>query len=103
MRKSYRNTITACFIGYVVQAVVNNFAPLLFLTFESSFSIPLGQITTLITINFAVQLLVDVLSAGFVDRIGYRASVLLAHGFTTVGLVCLAFCPTRLPSPSRGY
>lgn len=102
MRKSYRTTITACFIGYVVQAVVNNFAPLLFLTFESSFSIPLGQITTLITINFVVQLLVDILSAGFVDRIGYRASVLLAHGFSTVGLVCLAFLPYAFAQPFTG-
>ena len=58
----------ACFAGYIVQAIVNNFVPLLFLTFEKSYHIPLSRITMLITINFGIQLLVDLLSAGFVDR-----------------------------------
>ena len=31
MKNQYNKTITACFTGYIVQAVVNNFAPLLFL------------------------------------------------------------------------
>ena len=29
MKDKYQKTIYACFIGYVVQAVVNNFVPLL--------------------------------------------------------------------------
>ena len=36
MKDKYQKTIYACFIGYVVQAVVNNFVPLLFLTFEKT-------------------------------------------------------------------
>ena len=68
--KSYNSTLGACFTGYICQAIVNNFAPLLFLTFQSSFGIPLSQITLLVTINFGVQLLVDLLSAKLVDRIG---------------------------------
>ena len=72
----YKKTIYACFIGYIVQAIVNNFVPLLFLTFQSQYGIPLSQITFLITFNFAVQLVVDLLAAGFVDRIGYRAAAL---------------------------
>lgn len=78
---SYNHTIYASFIGYVVQAIVNNFAPLLFLTFQKEFSISLERIALLITFNFGVQLLVDLLSAGFVDRIGYRVSVVLAQVF----------------------
>ena len=83
----------ACFIGYIVQAVVNNFVPLLFVTFQNSYRIPLSQITALITINFTVQLLVDMLSAGFVDRIGYRASIVLAHLCAAVGLILLTVLP----------
>lgn len=81
----YKRTLTACFIGYVVQAIVNNFAPLLFLTFQSTYGIPLSRITLLVTINFSLQLLIDLLSAGFIDKIGYRASVVLAHIFPQPG------------------
>ena len=87
MKADYQKTIYACFTGYVVQAIVNNFVPLLFLTFESSYGIPLSRITLLITINFGIQLLVDLLSAGFVDRIGYRACIVAAHLFSAAGLL----------------
>lgn len=48
----YKITINACFLAYIVQAVVNNFVPLLFVTFQSEFDIPLSKITLLITFNF---------------------------------------------------
>lgn len=66
MKNQYHKTIYACFLGYIVQAIVNNFVPLLFLTFEETYQIPLSRITLLVTINFAVQLLVDLLAIGFV-------------------------------------
>ena len=94
----YRKTIYACFAGYIVQAIINNFVPLLFLTFESTYQIPLSQITMLITFNFLIQLLVDLLSAGFVDKIGYRASVIMAHAFSAAGLLGLAVLPEVLPA-----
>ena len=75
MKNQYNKTIAACFTGYIVQAIVNNFTPLLFLFFQRSYQIPLSQITLLVTFNFGIQLLVDLLSVGFVDRIGYRAGV----------------------------
>lgn len=102
VEKNYQRTIYACFVGYIVQAIVNNFVPLLFVTFSSLWNIPLSKITLLITFNFVVQLLVDLLSAGFVDRIGYRASILLAHAFSAVGLLSLAFLPSILPSAFAG-
>ena len=93
MKPNYRKTITACFVGYIVQAIVNNFVPLLFLTFQRSYGVPLSQITLLVTINFAVQLLVDLISVRFVDRIGYRASMILAHACSAAGLVLLTILP----------
>lgn len=92
----------ACFVGYIVQAVVNSFVPLLFVTFQETYQIPLAQITLLITVNFVVQLLVDMLSAGFIDRIGYRASVVLAHIFAAAGLALLTILPEVLPDPFVG-
>lgn len=93
MNGGYKRTMYACFIGYIVQAVVNNFVPLLFLTFQSSYQIPLSKITMLITINFAIQLLVDLLSAGFIDKIGYRAAAILAHVCAASGLILLTVLP----------
>ena len=102
MKNQYNKTITACFTAYIVQAIVNNFVPLLFLTFQRSYSIPLSQITLLVTFNFGVQLLVDLLSVGFVDKIGYRASMIIAHVLSAAGLVFLSVLPEVMPSPFAG-
>lgn len=102
MKQNFRTTITACFAGYVVQAVVNNFVPLLFVTLQHSYEIPLSQITMLVTINFGVQLVVDLASVLFVDRIGYRASIVLAHGCSAAGLILLTVLPDLLPDAFTG-
>ncbi len=100
--KKGKSTLFACYLGYIVQAIVNNFAPLLFLTFASSYSLSLSDISLLITINFLVQLLVDLLSAYFIDKIGYRLSAVLAAFFSFSGLLLLSFLPEILPSPYLG-
>lgn len=97
MRPTYKATMFACFTGYVVQAIVNNFVPLLFLTFQASYGIPLEQITLLVTVNFCVQLLVDLLATLFVDRIGYRLSIVLAQFFAAAGLALLTLLPQIMP------
>ena len=102
MNRNYQATMTACFIGYIVQAIVNNFAPLLFLTFQTSYQIPLTQITLLVTVNFGIQLLIDLLSAFFVDKIGYRACMIVAHVCSATGLVALTLLPEVLPSAFWG-
>lgn len=89
-------------MGSIVQAVVNNFVPLLFLTFQRNYHIPLSQITLLVTFNFGIQLLVDLLSVGFVDRIGYRVSMVMAHVLSAAGLVLLTILPEVLDSPFAG-
>lgn len=101
-RASYQSTLTACFIGYVIQAIVNNFIPLLFLRFQGEFELPLSQVTWLITVNFAVQLSVDAIAPAFVDRIGYRASMQLAHILSASGFLLLTVLPGILPSPFAG-
>ena len=70
MIKNYTYTIYACYIGYVVQAIINNLAPLLFLTFNRNFHISMEQIGLLISINFGVQILVDWVAARYVDKVG---------------------------------
>ena len=102
MNTNYKKTMYACFIGYIVQAIVNNFVPLLFVTFQNSYKISLSQVTALITVNFIIQLLTDMLSAGFIDKIGYRVSAITAHIFAATGLILLTILPEILPDSFLG-
>lgn len=102
MKNQYNKTMIACFVGYIVQAIVNNFTPLLFLFFQKSYHIPISQITLLVTFNFGVQLLVDLLSVRFVDKIGYRISMIMAHVLAAAGLLLLTILPEILPVPFIG-
>ena len=102
IRGNYNHTLSACYTGYITQAIVNNFAPLLFLTFQSAFGLSLDKVALLVTINFGVQLTVDYLSARFVDRIGYRPCIVAAHVLSALGLIGLALFPSILPSAYVG-
>ena len=99
---SYRHTIYASYLGYITQAIINNLVPLLFLVFQDTFGIPLQKITLLITMNFAIQLVVDFLSAKFVDKIGYRPCIVAAHVFAAAGLVGLSVFPYLFSDPFLG-
>ncbi len=97
IRKNYNHTIFASYGGYITQAVINNFAPLLFLTFMADFDLTMDKITLITTINFAVQLAVDAIAVKVVDRIGYRPCIVAAHIFAVLGLAGLAIFPMLMP------
>ena len=100
--KKYEHTIYASYLGYITQAIVNNFAPLLFLTFATDYNLTLDKITFITTLNFAVQLLTDLIAAKYVDKIGYRPCVVAAHVFSFAGLIGMAFLPDILPNSYIG-
>lgn len=102
IRTSSSHTIYASYLGYITQAIINNFAPLLFLTFAQDYALTLDKITMLTTLNFFVQLLVDLLSAQIIDRVGYRPAILAAHGFAIAGLIGMAAFPSLFPDPYTG-
>ena len=102
IKNNYNHTVFACYFGYVVQAIVNNFAPLLFLTFRNEFGIPLEKITSLITINFLFQLVVDVIAAKVVDKIGYRKCIVAAQFFSALGIAGMGFLPNLFSDPYYG-
>ena len=101
-QQTFNHTIIACYLGYITQAIVNNFAPLLFLNFQESFGISLEKISLLIAFNFAVQLVTDLLSAKIIPHIGYRTAIVFAHGCAAVGLIGLAGFPAIFPDPFAG-
>ena len=98
---NYKRTIISCFTGYIVQAIINNFVPLLFITLQKQYRIPLSQITLLITVNFGIQLFVDLVSVVLVDKVGYKRSIVTAHILSAAGLILLTFLP-ELMNPFEG-
>ena len=102
IRTDYSHTIYASYLGYITQAICNNFVPLLFLTFSRQFDLTLDKIALITTLNFAVQLAVDLISTRLVDRIGYRTAVMAAHVFSALGLAGLALLPAWLPDAYTG-
>ncbi|MCI6421233.1 MAG: MFS transporter [Blautia sp.] len=102
MGKNYKKTLIACYLGFITQAITANFAPLLFLKFHKDYAIPLGKIAMISTMFFLTQLIVDVLCAKYVDRIGYRKSVVASEVCSVAGLVGLAFLPELFQDPFIG-
>ena len=99
---TYVATRRSAHAGYVVQAVVNNLAPLLFVVFHTSLDVPVAQLGVLASLNFGVQLLTDLVAVRVVDRVGYRRPLVLAHALAALGLVLLAVLPLVLGSPFVG-
>lgn len=100
-RLNYKHTMVACYIGYLTQALVINFSPLLFVTFRNIYGLSLTQVSALIAVSFGTQLAVDILASRFADKIDYRISAVGAHLFAVLGMVGLATLP-KLLSPMPG-
>ena len=102
IRTSYKHTLAACYLGYITQAIVINFVPLLFITFSTSYHIPLSQMSLLVAVNFGVQIVVDLIAVRYVGSWGYRPIAIAAHIFAVLGLVGLGLLPRILPVPFVG-
>ncbi|MBE6726536.1 MAG: MFS transporter [Ruminococcaceae bacterium] len=101
-QKNYRRTKTACYLGFVTQAISANFTPLLFLTFYRAYGISYADLALIPLAFFLTQLAVDFLSAKFVDKIGYRKSIIIAQATSGCGLLFLSFVPDLCPRPFAG-
>ena len=99
---NYKRTLITCYIGFITQAIVANFAPLLFLRFHNEYNIPLGKIALISAVFYITQIVVDILCAAIVDHIGYRKSVVVSQFLAGVGLIGLAVLPNLLSSPFAG-
>ena len=100
--KNYEKTKTACYLGFITQAIAANFAPLLYLKFHADYNITLGNIALISTCFFFTQLVVDLFCARFVDRIGYRTCIVASEVCSALGIAGLAFLPDLLPDPFAG-
>lgn len=100
--KNYKKTLTACYLGFVTQAISANFTPLLFLTFKETYGITLEKIAMIPMVFYLTQLLVDLAATKFADKIGYRTCVVASQVLSAAGLVLMAVLPEMLPLPFVG-
>ena len=101
-QKNYQRTKLACYLGFVTQAISANFVPLLFLTFYRTYGISFADLALIPLTFFLTQLIVDFFCAKFVDRIGYRKSIVISQILSGAGLIMLAFVPDLCPRPFIG-
>lgn len=99
---TYKNTTYSCYRGYMTQAIINNLAPLLFIIFQTNYSISYEKLGQLVLINFATQLLTDIWATRYADHFGYRKCMVAAHALCTLGLFSLGLLPFLMPSPFIG-
>lgn len=102
MKFTYKHTLYASYIGYITQAIINNLPPLLFVTFQKEFGLSLEQIGLLVSFNFGIQLFTDLVAVKYVDRIGYRTALVIAHILSFVGLVSFTILPFVLANAYVG-
>lgn len=100
--KKYRRTLVACYLGFITQAIAANFAPLLFLTFKSTYEIGLEKLALIPLTFYLTQFLVDFAATKFVDKIGYRFCVVSSQALSAAGFVLLTVLPELLPAPFLG-
>lgn len=95
-------TIYGCYLGYVVQGMINNINPLLFVTYQNRLHVSVEAISVLIILNFGLQMVVDTVAIKVVDKVSHRLCMVLAHVFTVLGLVSISVLPFILPVPVVG-
>lgn len=100
--RNYKKTLTACYLGFVTQAISANFTPLLLVTFKMRYGISLAELALIPTVFYLTQLLIDIAAARFADKIGYRLCVVCSQALSAVGLVLMAILPELLPLPFIG-
>ncbi len=98
---NFKQTKIACYIGYVVQAIVVNLAPLFFVIFSDRYGIDNSGLGTLVLLNFVIQICTDVVSVRLTSVLSMRmcamsAQILCCLGLTFMGLLPLVMQNTFL-------
>lgn len=99
--KNYNKTKLACYLGFVTQAIVANFTPLLFIAFHHEYNISIASLALIPAVFYIVQLITDLLCAKF-KNIDYRKGIILSEITAAFGLIGLAFVPALFPDPLIG-
>ena len=98
LERKYLPTKLAGYLGFTVQAIVNNFLPILFVVFQDIYGLGYEKLGRLIVFNFATQMVIDFLTPKIIDKIGYRRAAFLSQLTACLGLCLMAFLPRIMDS-----
>lgn len=90
---TYKHTVAASFVGYLVLSIACVFVPLLFVTFRNEYGISLEKTTLLVTINFTTQVVFDLIAPKLISAFGLRRCCIASHILTAAGIALLAVLP----------
>lgn len=93
LEKKYLPTKLAGYVGFIVQAIVNNFLPILFIVFQDVYGLGYEKLGRLIVINFATQMFIDFITPKIIHKLGYRRAAFLCQFTACVGLCLMAVLP----------
>ncbi len=99
--QSNRNTKRvrlACYGTNVTMSVVGNLSPLLFLTFHQLYDVSFSLLGTLVLINFATQLIIDLLFSFFSHKFNISLCVKMIPLLAIVGFALYAAAPFLFPN-----
>ena len=87
-----------CYGANITMSIVGNLSALLFLTFRSLYNISYSLLGMLVLINFATQLLMDLLFSFFSHKFNISKAVKLSPVLAIVGLLIFAAAPFLFPN-----
>lgn len=93
MKSKYTVTKLACYVAYVVQAIVNNFLPILFIVLQDTYGLTYEELARILVFNFVTQMVTDFSAPKILSFTGYRGASVLAHVSASFGLVLLGVLP----------
>jgi fucose permease len=99
LSRNYLPTKLAGYVGFVVQAIVNNFLPILFIVFQDIYGLGYEKLGRLIVFNFAIQMFIDFITPKIIHKIGYRSAAFLCQFTACLGLCLMSILPRVMPNP----
>ena len=99
LSRKYLPTKLAGYVGFVVQAIVNNFLPILFIVFQDIYGLGYEKLGRLIVFNFAIQMFIDFITPKIIHKIGYRSAAFLCQFTACLGLCLMSILPRVMPNP----
>ena len=85
MKWTYKSTTYACYLAFIVQAIVVNLTPILFIPLMERYGLTYTQLGLLVLINFITQVTCDIVFSKPLDRYGFRPFVVAAPILVLLG------------------
>lgn len=98
MKNKYLSTKISGYTGFFVQAVINNFLPILFIALQDVYNLNYARLSVLVLFNFGAQIVIDMLAPKILALLGFRRAAFLSQFTAFFGLALLSVLP-KIISP----